>query len=293
MKEIRFSTKKYIVRLGVIHMSDKSKNNIGLLNAEIPECVDKALTNLTEQPTKVIGSTISDIWFLVFGGIGHSAEKRKLRYAVELENYNRELHEKIDAIPNEKRVEPDIQIVAPALEASKYCVEKEELRKMFVNLIASSINSDKVVDVHPIFTDIIGKLSSTDAKLFRSIAKGNYDEDCVIFGASIKSISFSLTILEQLGLILSKNKNGNGADELKKNIITNDIRLFKCVIENFTIMNFAFDILYENIYDMITKYLFKENLSGTTFPRHKSVISFFVDTIELTKLGRQFKDICL
>ena len=101
-------------------MSDKSKNNIGLINAEMPECVDKALTNLTEQPTKAIGSTVSDIWFLVFGGIGHMAEKRKLRYAVELENYNRELHEKIEAIPNEKRVEPDIQIVAPALEASKY-----------------------------------------------------------------------------------------------------------------------------------------------------------------------------
>ena len=43
-----------------------------------------------------------------------------MRYAVELESYNRELHEKIEAIPNEKRVEPDIQIVAPALEASKY-----------------------------------------------------------------------------------------------------------------------------------------------------------------------------
>ena len=58
-----------------------------------------------------------------------------------LENYNRELHEKIEAIPNEKRVEPDIQIVAPALEASKYCVEKEELREMFVNLIASSMST--------------------------------------------------------------------------------------------------------------------------------------------------------
>ena len=66
----------------------------------------------TEQLTKAIGSTVSDIWFLVFGGIGHLAEKRKLRYAVELENYNRELHEKIEAIPNEKRVEPDIQIVS-------------------------------------------------------------------------------------------------------------------------------------------------------------------------------------
>lgn len=46
------------------------KNNYRTINAEIPECVYKALSNLTEQPTKIIGSTISDIWFLVFGGIG-------------------------------------------------------------------------------------------------------------------------------------------------------------------------------------------------------------------------------
>lgn len=274
-------------------MSDKSKNNIGLINAEMPECVDKALTNLTEQPTKVIGSTVSDIWFLVFGGIGHMAEKRKLRYAVELENYNRELHEKIEAIPNEKRVEPDIQIVAPALEASKYCVEKEELREMFVNLIASSMSSDKAVKVHPIFTDIIGKLSSTDALLFKSIANGDYDDECVIFGASIERISFSLAILEQLGLIVSKSKNGNSSNDLKKNIINNDIRLYKSIIENLTIIDFAFDALYENIFDTITKYLSEKRLSGATFPRHKSVIDFFVDTIVFTKLGSQFKDICL
>lgn len=29
-------------------MSEDSKNNIGLINAEMPECVDKALINLTE-----------------------------------------------------------------------------------------------------------------------------------------------------------------------------------------------------------------------------------------------------
>lgn len=274
-------------------MSEESKNNIGLINAEMPECVDRALTNLTEQPTKAIGSTVSDIWFLVFGGIGQLAEKRKLRYAVELENYNRELHEKIDAIPNEKKTEPDIQIVAPALEASKYCVEKEALREMFVNLIASSISSDKAVYVHPIFTDIIGKLSSTDALLFKSIANRDYDDDCVIFGASIENISFSLAILEQLGLIVSKSKNGNGASDLKKNIINNDIRLYKSIIENLTIIDYAFDVLYENIFDTITKYLSEKHLSGTTLPRHKLVIDFFVDTIELTKLGRQFKKVCL
>lgn len=274
-------------------MSENSKINIGLINAETPECVDKALTNLTEQPTKAIGSTMSDIWFLVFGGIGHLAEKRKLRYAVELEKYNKELQATINKIPKERKVEADIQIIAPALEASKYCVEKEELRKMFVNLIASSMDGDKVTSVHPIFTDIISKLSSVDALLFKAIANENYDDDCVIFGASIECISFSLTILEQLGLIVSNSKSENYKENLKKNIVSNDIRIYKSVIKNLTIMDFAFDTLYENIFDMITNYLSDKNLSGKTFPRNKLVVNFFIETIKITNLGKQFKNICL
>lgn len=274
-------------------MSENLKNNIALVNAEMPDCVDKTLTNLTEQPSKAIGSTVSDIWFLVFGGIGHVAEKRKLRYAVELEKYNEELHATVNEIPKERKIEPDIQIVAPALEASKYCVEKEELRKMFVNLIASSMDCDKVTSVHPIFTDIISKLSSMDALLFKTIANENYGDDCIIFGASIESISFSLTILEQLGLIVTKSNKENDKDNLKKNIISNDIRIYKSIIKNLTIMDLAFDTLYENIFDMITNYLSDKNMSGETFPRHKLVIDFFLETIKITNLGKQFKNICL
>lgn len=274
-------------------MPENSKNNIGLINAEIPECVDKAITNLTEQPTKAIGNTVSDIWFLVFGGIGHLAEKRKLRYAIELEKYNKELQATINKIPKERKVEPDIQIVAPALEASKYCVEKEELRKMFVNLIASSMDNAKVTGVHPIFTDIISKLSSTDALLFKTIANEKFDDDCVIFGASIERISFSLTILEQLGLVVTKGNKENDKDNLKKNIISNDIRLYKSFINNLTIIDFAFDALYENIFDRITNYLVEKNLPGEIFLQHKSVIDFFLETIKLTNLGKQFKNICL
>ena len=270
-----------------------SKKNISLINAKVPKCVDKAVNNLTEQPTKVIGSTVADIWFLVFGGIGHLADKRKLRYAVELEKYNKELQEKINEIPKEKKIEPDIQIVAPALEASKYCVEKEELRKMFVNLIASSINSDKVTIVHPIFTDIISKLSSTDALLFKTIANEDYGDDCVIFGASIECISFSLTILEQLGLIVSKNKKGSKSNNLKNDIVNTDIRLYKSIVNNLTVMEFAFDTLYKNIFHTITNYLLEKNFSEATFPRHKSVIEFFHNIITITNLGKQFKDICL
>lgn len=276
-------------------MSETSKSNIGLINAEIPECVDNAITNLTDKPSKAIGNTVSDIWFLVFGGIGHLAEKCKLRYTIELEKYNSELQEKINEIPLENRVEADIQIIAPALEASKYCVEKEELRNMFVNLIASSINSDKAFRVHPIYTDIISKLSSMDALLFKTIADKDYSNDCIIFGESIERVSFSLTILEQLGLILSlsKTKKESDSNSLKKNVINNDIKLYKSIIENLTIIDFGFDTLYENIFDMLTSFLTEKKFSGTVFPHHKSVIDFFNETITLTNLGKQFKDICL
>lgn len=94
------------------------------------------------------------------------------------------------------------------------------------------------------------------------------------FGASVENISFSLTILEQLGLIVSKTHKGEDGDNLKKNVISNDIRIYKSVIENLTIMDFAFDSLYTNIFDMITKYLLEKKLGGATFPRHKLVVDF-------------------
>lgn len=267
--------------------------NKSLINAEIPKSIDNLITNLTDQPTKNIGSTLADIWFLVFGGIGQLAEKRKLRYAVELEKYNEELNKKLDEIPSEKKVEPDTQVIAPALEASKYCVEKEVLRSMFVNLITSSMNSDKTKKVHPIFTDIISKLSVTDAFLFKVIANSNYSEDCIIFRATIEHISFSLAILKQLGLIVFKNMNENDSIDLKRAIVNNDIRFYNSIKNNLTIINLAFDDLYKSIFKTITSYFTNKKLIGVTLPNHKIVVDFFKQTISLTNLGEQFKEICL
>ncbi len=271
-------------------MANDSKNKISLINAEIPDCVDNAVTNLTDKPTKAIGDTLSDIWFIVFGGISHYADKRKLRYAAELEKMNLELHKEVSKIPIEKIIEPDIQIVAPALEASKFCVEKEELRKMYVKLIASSLNSEKSLSVHPIFTDIIRKMSSTDAKLFNAIINNDYGDDCIIFGASIESISLSLTILEQLGLIALSNNGNSGEFELKKNVINQNLNTSH--IKMFRNLLFEFDVVYDNIFKMITDYFVKKNLSGATFPKHKSVVEFFEKSITVTRLGQQFKNIC-
>lgn len=119
-------------------MSDKNSAFINL--PDLPDSIDNAVKNLTDKPTQGIGQTFSDVWYLVFGGITHAADKRRMKYAHDLELYSQELSQAISSIPEENLIEPNFQTTAQALENSKYCIESEELRKLFVNLISKSMN---------------------------------------------------------------------------------------------------------------------------------------------------------
>ena len=145
-------------------MSEDIKSLINL----VPNSVDNAVKNITDKPAQNIGTTLSDIWYLVFGGISQAAEKRKLKYSYALQEFEKELNEKVSKIPNDKLTEPDIQITAQALENSKYCIEQEELRKMFASLISNSMNIDFNQDIHPSFAETIKQMSSLDAKVIRT-----------------------------------------------------------------------------------------------------------------------------
>lgn len=150
-------------------MSKDITNNFSVLNADLPESVDNALKNLTDLPSKNVGQTLSDCWFLVFGGISQLAEKRKLKYAKDLEEFKQSLSSKITSIPKENRVEANTQIVMPALENAKYCVEEPSLREMFANLISSSLDIEKQDIVHPSFSDILKTMTPLDAQNLKLI----------------------------------------------------------------------------------------------------------------------------
>lgn len=142
----------------VTYMSEDKKSLIDL----VPESVDNAVKNITDKPTQNMGTTFADIWYLVFGGISQAAEKRKLKYSYALQEFENELKEKISKIPEDKLVEPDIQITAKALEESKYCIDKEELRHMFSSLIAASLNTD--FSISPALINIISSLTPINAR---------------------------------------------------------------------------------------------------------------------------------
>lgn len=138
-------------------------SNKNILKELVPEAIDNATKNLTDQPTKNMGATLADIWYLVFGGISQAAEKRKLKYSYALQEFEKELKDKISKIPEDKLIEPDVQIVAKALDEAKYCVEKEDVRHMFSSLISASMNKD--MSVSPIMVNIVSSLSPTNAKM--------------------------------------------------------------------------------------------------------------------------------
>lgn len=140
----------------------------------MPESVDNVVKNLTDKPTATIGETISDCIYLVFGGISQKAALKRAKYAIELEHFKTELEDKLNAVPEDKRIEPNTQVICTALDNMRFCVEEEKLRDMFSSLIANSINSDKTNLVHPSYGEIIKQMTSLDASIFLWLSKQDF-----------------------------------------------------------------------------------------------------------------------
>lgn len=69
-------------------------------------------------------------------------------------------------IDKNKIISPDPAIAVPVVEAMRYTSHKEELRKMFINLLGASMNSDSN-DEHPAFVNIISQLCPDECKMIK------------------------------------------------------------------------------------------------------------------------------
>lgn len=62
---------------------------------------------------------------------------------------------------------PDPHIAVPALQYISYCMDNDELRDMYANLLANSMNKVVKNGVHPGFVEIIKQLSPDEARLLK------------------------------------------------------------------------------------------------------------------------------
>lgn len=109
--------------------------------------------------------SLSQIWTLTFGRFPDNLyQKYKIKQAADLEKYAKEVAKNIEKIPEENIKEPKMSVVGPALEASKFYMEEDEIRSMFAKLIASSMDKTQSDNIHPSFVEMIKMLSPLDAQ---------------------------------------------------------------------------------------------------------------------------------
>lgn len=220
----------------------------------------KALVDVAKTAKEILPQTVTETDSAVSTLVGwfnnvvlYPVKKANITYRYKLECFEDDLRKKVDLIPDDKICSPNLMIAGPTLEALKYVYDEDDLREMFVNLLASSMNSDKVSATHPSFVDVIKQMNSTDAQLFKHlyltyknlnvkavfpsieiVGQGKYFAsatpswffDWVVPGCDIFQTSTSLIRLGRLGLVelmFDRTAGKDGYEELKNAPILKNI----------------------------------------------------------------------
>jgi hypothetical protein len=81
----------------------------------------------------------------------------------------------------------------------RYSAHKDELREMFINLLATSMNTETESNAHPSFVDIIKQINSDEAKIIKFLDGQNpipiikiriYGEDNAGFAEPLTNFSY-------------------------------------------------------------------------------------------------------
>ena len=79
--------------------------------------------------------------------------------------------EKLKDIPEKDICTPDPTVAGPVLEALKFAGHKENLREMYANLLAKSLNKNTTDKTHPSYVEVIKQLTVEEALLLQLLAK--------------------------------------------------------------------------------------------------------------------------
>ena len=290
-------------------MPENKKNiNIALVNfPEVPEELSQTIAdtfNDTTTPARQqVGFALGDLTYMAFGALNHHANKKKIDRSIDLQYHKQrqeiisqnnikqflsEISDNIKSIPDEKLCNPKLDIVGPALEASKYYTSNEEIRKMFSNLIAASMNTDTSETVHHSFVEIIKQLSPLDAS---NLALINSSNECPIAEYRMMNKSGSHVRL-QTHVFLDSTIQQN-----IKTQATSLSNLFRLGLINIDYsMHLIDDDKYSKFFSEPTFVKFKSDLdvSLALNPDYKySSINIQKGLIAITPLGKDFSNICI
>ncbi len=75
--------------------------------------------------------------------------------------------EKLRHVPPDRIITPEPHVVVPALQALQYTGHQENLRELYANLLATSLDAETSEQAHPAFVDMIKNMSPDEARIMR------------------------------------------------------------------------------------------------------------------------------
>lgn len=143
---------------------DKLTEGLGKAIETVPELYKDAFQPAVQETGKFI-ARIPHAINAAFSGL----DKWILNKEYSIDETKKLLAQKLENIEPEKIVEPEPYVAIPALQAISYSMNSDELRNLYANLLAKSMNADTKDSVHPSFVEIIKQLSPVDSLVFKKI----------------------------------------------------------------------------------------------------------------------------
>lgn len=206
-------------------------------------------------------------------------DKWVLNKEYNIEETKKILEQKLQNIDPNKIVEPEAYVAIPAVQALSYSMSNGELRELYANLLAKSMNIDTKKSVHPSLVEIIKQMSPIDAKIFKIICESKHtplidlsvkkvvNEGCF----SVKNISW-ITIYDHTSVSLS---------------IDNLVRLRLIEIQD------SSSYLDKSIYDVVKNTKFYTEMMKQLHLLNSEGIKEKYKFIQQTYLASSFYNICI
>lgn len=240
----------------------------------------KVYDDLAHPSAKSIGNTLSFLPRTVGVWLG-KWEKWIINGEESIHLTAKAVEERVKTIPEEDLTEPESYVAVPAIQQLSYCYDSEELRKMYANLLASSMDKRTKFTVHPSFVDIIKQLSPDEARFLKKIAKGQ----------SFPLIDLKLNLKNGGYLVILRNYTNVGEDVCDNpngifSYIDNCIRLGLIEIPSHVHIN------DDKTYEPLETHPYITGLKTGQLQEGQSY-SFERKVFQVTSFGRDFMKTCI
>lgn len=259
-------------------------NDIEMHAAMVATDVAKELALDAATPSaKSIGSNLGLLVDGTLGWLGVWGEIQKIKQSEYIENFKNQVTDKISSIPEDNLKDPNMSIVGPAIESSKFFYEEPYFIELFSNLVAAACDESKKNTIHPSYVDIIKQLSPMDAK-FLSMYKYNTTYPM----AEIKSIDDNDIVTPCTHCLFNFKDKDNSFDENEQLLLTSSLENLTrlgLIIKNKSIHEFNFN--YDQFKEHNTYHWFSNSITSDSEEIHMTKYR-----LELSSFGINFTSIC-